>query len=159
MLERDKNWAIARINKMSVPENSCDPKTQRQRLEEAKNTAKQNIASLKRFEQFELERKKRQQKTIPRQKLEGPRIKELFTADGKHLLLVPELLSKEQLFPRPKKREYKVCSVTGRHARYMDPITKLPYADIHAFKIIRDAYKKFIDSELDSTIDCKKIKL
>lgn len=38
MLERDKNWAIARINKMSVPENSCDPKTQRQRLEEAKNT-------------------------------------------------------------------------------------------------------------------------
>jgi hypothetical protein len=47
-----------------------------------------------------LERKKRQQKTIPRQKLEGPRIKEVFTEDGRHLLSVPELLPKEQLFPK-----------------------------------------------------------
>lgn len=43
LLERN-NWAIARINKMSVPENNCDPKTQQQRLEEAKNTV--NLTNL-----------------------------------------------------------------------------------------------------------------
>jgi len=47
-----------------------------------------------------LERKKRQQKAIPRQILHGPRIKEMFTADGKHLVLVPELLPSEKLFPK-----------------------------------------------------------
>ncbi|KAL7078608.1 hypothetical protein ACQ4LE_002311 [Meloidogyne hapla] len=159
MLERDKNWAIARINKMSVPENSCDTKTQRHRLEEAKKTAVQNIESLKRFEQFELERKKRQQKAIPRQVLHGPRIKELFTADGTHLVLVPELLSSEKSFPKPKKREYRVCSVTGRPARYIDPITRLPYADVQAFQTIRNAYRRFIFSEVDSASDCKKMKI
>uniref|UniRef100_A0A915N968 Vacuolar protein sorting-associated protein 72 homolog n=1 Tax=Meloidogyne javanica TaxID=6303 RepID=A0A915N968_MELJA len=159
MLERDKNWAIARINKMSVPENSCDPKTQRQRLEEAKKTAVQNIESLKRFEQFELERKKRQQKAIPRQILHGPRIKEMFTADGKHLVLVPELLPNEKLFPKPKKREFRVCSVKGKSARYMDPITRLPYADVKAFQTIRDAYRKFIVSEVEPANDCKRMKM
>nr|CAD2168859.1 unnamed protein product [Meloidogyne enterolobii] len=159
MLERDKNWAIARINKMSVPENSCDPKTQRQRLEEAKKTAVQNIESLKRFEQFELERKKRQQKAIPRQILHGPRIKEMFTADGKHLILVPELLPNEKLFPKPKKREFRVCSVKGKSARYMDPLTKLPYVDVKAFQTIRDAYRKFIVSEVEPANDCKRMKM
>ena len=38
MIERNKNWAIERINKLSVPENSCDAKTQKQRLQEAKKT-------------------------------------------------------------------------------------------------------------------------
>lgn len=115
MIERNKNWAIERINKISVPENSCDAKTQRQRLQEAKKTvyllitqrvliwhlqAELNIASLKRFEQFELERKKRQVKSAPKMKLEGPRIKEIMQSDGKHLLILPELLPKEQLFPK-----------------------------------------------------------
>lgn len=147
LYESNKNWAIARINKASVPENSCDPKTQRERLEEAKKTAKLNIASLKRFEQFELERKKRQAKSGPKFKLEGPRIKEIMTSDGKHLLLLPDLSPKEQLFPRPDRREFRVCAVTGKHARYIDPLTKLPYADAAAFRIIRDKYKQFLREE------------
>jgi hypothetical protein len=52
-----------------------------------------------------------------------------------------------------------VCSVTGQTARYIDPLTKLPYADIQAFKTIRDAYRKFIASEMDPEIDCKKMKI
>lgn len=144
LLERNKNWAIARINKMSVPENNCDPKTQRQRLAEAKKTAELNIASLKRFEEFELERKKRQTKGAPKRILEGPRIKEISMANGKHLLILPELLPKEQLFPRPNRREYRVCAVTSKPARYTDPLTKLPYADLAAFRTIREKYKQYL---------------
>ena len=62
--------------------------------------AELNIASLKRFEQFELERKKRQAKSAPKLKLEGPRIKEIMQSDGKHLIILPELQPKNKLFPR-----------------------------------------------------------
>jgi len=52
-----------------------------------------------------------------------------------------------------------VCSVTGKSARYMDPITRLPYADVKAFQTIRDAYCKFIVSEVEPANDCKKMKM
>ena len=52
--EKNKNWAIRRINEKMVPENTVDPKTQKQRLEEARRTAKFNVASLKKYEEFEI---------------------------------------------------------------------------------------------------------
>jgi hypothetical protein len=117
---------------------------------------------LKRFEEFEVERRKRQSKAVPKRILEGPRIRDIMTADGKHLLVLPEISPKEQLFPkysafsinsnlihyfRPNRREYRVCAVTGRPARYFDPLTKLPYADMAAFRTIRDKYKEFLMTE------------
>ncbi|GCC44764.1 hypothetical protein chiPu_0029030, partial [Chiloscyllium punctatum] len=44
--------------------------------------------------------------------------------------------------PRPPARE--LCPVTHRPALYRDPITDIPYASTRAFKIIREAYKKYI---------------
>uniref|UniRef100_A0A914HF00 Vacuolar protein sorting-associated protein 72 homolog n=1 Tax=Globodera rostochiensis TaxID=31243 RepID=A0A914HF00_GLORO len=148
LLERNKNWAIARINRMAVPENACDPKTQRQRLEEAKQTAVMNIASLKRFEDMELERKRRHQKPVQRRALEGPRARELWTSDGLHCItFLPEPPPAEQCFPKPKRREFRVCAISGQPARYIDPVTRLPYADMDAFRVLREKYRQFLETD------------
>uniref|UniRef100_A0A914HF05 Vacuolar protein sorting-associated protein 72 homolog n=1 Tax=Globodera rostochiensis TaxID=31243 RepID=A0A914HF05_GLORO len=148
LLEHNKNWAIARINRMAVPENACDPKTQRQRLEEAKQTAVMNIASLKRFEDMELERKRRHQKPVQRRALEGPRARELWTSDGLHCItFLPAPPPAEQCFPKPKRREFRVCAISGQPARYIDPVTRLPYADMDAFRVLREKYRQFLETD------------
>lgn len=37
-----------------------------------------------------------------------------------------------------------VCPVTHKAALYRDPVTDIPYADARAFRIIREAYRKYI---------------
>ncbi|XP_072530140.1 vacuolar protein sorting 72 homolog a [Salminus brasiliensis] len=37
-----------------------------------------------------------------------------------------------------------VCPVTHKPALYRDPVTDIPYADSRAFRIIREAYRKYI---------------
>ncbi|XP_035284772.1 vacuolar protein sorting-associated protein 72 homolog isoform X2 [Anguilla anguilla] len=44
--------------------------------------------------------------------------------------------------PRPPVQE--VCPVTHKPALYRDPVTDIPYANTRAFKIIREAYKKYV---------------
>ncbi|KAJ8335231.1 hypothetical protein SKAU_G00408700 [Synaphobranchus kaupii] len=53
----------------------------------------------------------------------------------------------EVVFPhvptaRPPVQE--VCPVTHKPALYRDPVTDIPYANTRAFKIIREAYKKYV---------------
>ena len=51
----------------------------------------------------------------------------------------------KQYFPYPFKvrhPEKPVCVVTGRPAKYKDPVTGLPYATIEAFKYIRQHRKQ-----------------
>lgn len=51
----------------------------------------------------------------------------------------------KQYFPHPSKvkhPEKPVCVVTGRPAKYKDPVTGLPYATIEAFKYIRQHRKR-----------------
>ncbi|XP_028565870.2 vacuolar protein sorting-associated protein 72 homolog [Podarcis muralis] len=53
----------------------------------------------------------------------------------------------ERIFPKsraPKLPVKEVCPVTHKAAIYRDPITDIPYSNIRAFKIIREAYKKYI---------------
>ncbi|ERE74196.1 putative vacuolar protein sorting-associated protein 72 like protein [Cricetulus griseus] len=53
----------------------------------------------------------------------------------------------EEWFPQgrpPKVPVREVCSLTHRSAVYTDPGTDIPYATARAFKIIREAYKKYI---------------
>ncbi|NXF90724.1 VPS72 protein, partial [Eubucco bourcierii] len=53
----------------------------------------------------------------------------------------------ERCFPRcrpPRAAVRELCPVTHRPARYRDPITDIPYGSARAFRIIRDAYKKYI---------------
>ena len=37
-------------------------------------------------------------------------------------------------------KEKKMCVITGQPAKYFDPLTKQPYADKEAFKILRERY-------------------
>lgn len=37
-----------------------------------------------------------------------------------------------------------VCPVTHKAALYRDPVTDIPYANARAFRIIREAYRKYV---------------
>lgn len=53
------------------------------------------------------------------------------------------------LFNKSKKLHTKddfVCALTRLPAKYIDPITKLPYGNIQTFKIIREAYYQLLES-------------
>lgn len=143
-MAKNRNWATARFNKFTVNENSCDAKTQQQRLEEAKETEKLNFASLKRFEEFELERKKRQAKPLQKRKPTGPLVITISRLEpNPHtIVVVPEI----KKFLKPERREYRICAVTGLPARYFDPLTELPYASLDAFRQIRASYKAYLQS-------------
>ena len=52
--------------------------------------------------------------------------------------------------PTRPKRVY--CSVTGLPAKYVDPLTKLPYATAQAFRIIRNQYVKEKEDECEARI-------
>ncbi|XP_075047971.1 vacuolar protein sorting-associated protein 72 homolog [Mixophyes fleayi] len=51
-----------------------------------------------------------------------------------------------RVFPRNKLKfpVRELCPVTHKPAQYRDPITDIPYYNARAFKIIREAYKKYI---------------
>ncbi|XP_056618304.1 vacuolar protein sorting-associated protein 72 homolog isoform X2 [Triplophysa dalaica] len=53
----------------------------------------------------------------------------------------------QRCFPRspaPRVPTREVCPVTHKPALYRDPITDIPYANVQAFRIIREAYKKYV---------------
>ncbi|XP_075463873.1 vacuolar protein sorting-associated protein 72 homolog [Ascaphus truei] len=53
----------------------------------------------------------------------------------------------ERTFPKVKQAKFPIkelCPVTHKPAPYRDPITDIPYFNARAFKIIREAYKKYI---------------
>ncbi|KAJ0177916.1 hypothetical protein K1T71_006789 [Dendrolimus kikuchii] len=196
--------------------------TQEELLEEALITEKENLKSLERFEQIELERKKIRptKKTItgpviklipdtqtvvnngkfvsglltpadldiPETKMEAP---EKTEGDNKmdidvigpdEEINVEKITAKEEkpantkyqsmkffertllsfendihdkafkaCFPQsqPKRRRQLLCAVTKRPARYMDPVTKLPYRSVDAFRIIREAYYQQLEARGD----------
>ncbi|XP_063803027.1 vacuolar protein sorting-associated protein 72 homolog [Pseudophryne corroboree] len=51
-----------------------------------------------------------------------------------------------RIFPKNKAKFpfRELCPVTHKPAQYRDPITDIPYYNARAFKIIREAYKKYI---------------
>ncbi|XP_018429180.1 PREDICTED: vacuolar protein sorting-associated protein 72 homolog [Nanorana parkeri] len=51
-----------------------------------------------------------------------------------------------RIFPKNKSKMpiREICPVTHKPAQYRDPITDIPYYNARAFKIIREAYKKYI---------------
>ncbi|KAJ8267505.1 hypothetical protein COCON_G00126770 [Conger conger] len=60
-----------------------------------------------------------------------------FSSDDAFDLVFPDVVP-----PRPPVQE--VCPVTHKPALYRDPVTDIPYANTRAFKIIREAYKKYV---------------
>ncbi|KHJ98558.1 YL1 nuclear protein [Oesophagostomum dentatum] len=54
------------------------------------------------------------------------------------------------VFKKPEVKPSFVCAVTGRPARYRDPVTGLPYSTPFTFKIIRDKYHKYLKTIKDN---------
>ena len=56
-------------------------------------------------------------------------------------------------FPKCNRRlpATKICPVTRLPAKYFDPVTELPYANLQAFKIIREAYYQQLETRGDKT--------
>ncbi|UMM11975.1 hypothetical protein L5515_000987 [Caenorhabditis briggsae] len=139
ILSKNKKWAMSRLAGNMVPANTVDDRTQAAMLKEAESTEKMNVESLKKYEEFELERKKRREKNSVRVFPPGPREQIKMTATGTTVTV-----SEIKPFKCDRPRERNLCAVTGRPARYMDPVTNLPYSTPYAFKVIRDRYHKHL---------------
>ena len=173
--------------------------TQEEILAEAKLTEKLNLASLKKYEQMELENKKRANK-ITRKAVSGPYIRYLSTAmpmvddpesgcaskeerisvdddDSQDMeseqhsqrdsgnsaaskpshertfLTFSDFDTFRSSFPRTKARnsQQKICPITRLPAKYFDPVTRLPYANLQAFKILREAYYSQLEAKGDKS--------
>jgi vacuolar protein sorting-associated protein 72 len=61
----------------------------------------------------------------------------------------------ETVFPAPQKkpRRSQVCPITKLPAKYFDPVTQLPYHNIMAFKILREAYYQMLETKGDPLND------
>ncbi|CAB3410543.1 unnamed protein product [Caenorhabditis bovis] len=138
-IAKNKKWAMARLAGNSVAANTVDEKTQAKMLKEAEETERINVESLKKYEEFELEKKKKREKATVRVFPPGPREQIKMTADGTTVTL-PAIKKFECCRAKPRS----VCAVTGRPARYFDPVTRLPYSTPYAFKVIRDKYNKYL---------------
>uniref|UniRef100_A0A915DIG3 Vacuolar protein sorting-associated protein 72 homolog n=1 Tax=Ditylenchus dipsaci TaxID=166011 RepID=A0A915DIG3_9BILA len=134
LLSKNKKWVVARFDKFIVKENSCDSKTQQQRLLEAKKTVEENTESLKRFEEVEVERRRRQMKPAHKK-----------AAAGRGFFSFPQP-KQVKVFVRTRHDAHQVCAVTGLQAKYIDPLTDLPYANLDAFRIIRHKYDELLQS-------------
>lgn len=172
--------------------------TQAEILDEAKWTEQLNLESLKRFEQMEVEAKKRAFNNAKRA-IQGPFIRyhstaapliQVISSEAGDSHTAEEPISVDEVgssaeneadddddaaaerdgddggdggrgqrqertfvtfsdhdtfrknFPlhRPKQPQQKICPITRLPAKYFDPVTRLPYATIQAFRILREAY-------------------
>ncbi|XP_054715071.1 vacuolar protein sorting-associated protein 72 homolog [Uloborus diversus] len=143
--------------------------TQEQLLEEAKITEMKNLKSLEMFQRLELEKKK--SKVVKRaftgpairfHSVTMPLIEEVETENGRKetktvgkcsrnfITFTEESTMKEIFnFEKPKPVTKSTCIVTRLPARYFDPLTKQPSANLGAFRVIREAYYSQLEKKVD----------
>jgi vacuolar protein sorting-associated protein 72 len=146
-------------SKDKSPKNNTESRrlTQEELLEEAKKTEIINLASLDAY--LKMEHDKKKQKTI-KTTVKGPSIRYKSVTmpllddnddienesrkQSRTFITFSDDQILKQAFPneKPKIPIKSVCSVTGLPAKYFDPLTKQPYANITAFKVLRDKYSE-----------------
>uniref|UniRef100_A0A914VZT8 Vacuolar protein sorting-associated protein 72 homolog n=1 Tax=Plectus sambesii TaxID=2011161 RepID=A0A914VZT8_9BILA len=146
--------------------------TQEEMLAEAKITEDMNKKSLEKYEQFELEQKRKRDRAMKRRVIDGPKIRTLSLtlpippADvrpGEPALcsrtfiefpdehsLQKHLSAASGTRPARMRRGDTRCCVTGQPAKYRDPVTGLPYATTEAFKQLRQKYETFLLEKADA---------
>ncbi|KAK9875066.1 hypothetical protein WA026_005866 [Henosepilachna vigintioctopunctata] len=152
--------------------------TQEELLEEAKITEVENIKSLEKYQKLESEKKtKRITKkvntgpVIEYRSMRMPLIEELDVENNDIKL---ETVENEKFYERsfltfsndphdevfrkyfkirkPLKRLKNVkCTVSGQNAKYIDPVTCIPYYNSACFKIIRSAYYQQLEAHGDKS--------
>ncbi|MFH4977939.1 hypothetical protein AB6A40_004648 [Gnathostoma spinigerum] len=139
LFEKNKKWVMARMGGRTVAANTVSPETQAERLLEAEETERLNIASLQKYEQYEIERKKKRDKVNASKKLLPPFVRTVDGPNGKWMIL-PDV----KVFQPPERKTRLLCAVTSRPAKYRDPVTGLSYANVEAFKLIREKYVEYL---------------
>ncbi|XP_040580475.1 uncharacterized protein YL-1 [Lepeophtheirus salmonis] len=170
---------LKKMQKNKKPEPA--PLTQEEILEECKLTEKLNIESLKKFQEMEMENRKKA-KSAAKRKMDGPFIRyhsiatpliEEITSDTKKedstskteplmkqkqertFITFSELEVFNKTFPKKKpivntsNTSQKICPITRLPAKYFDPVTRLPYANLQAFRILREAYYNQLEAKGD----------
>ncbi|XP_076335591.1 vacuolar protein sorting-associated protein YL-1 [Tachypleus tridentatus] len=152
--------------------------TQEELLAEAKITEEQNLKSLESYQRLELERKKTKfikhtykGPVIRYHSVSMPLIEELPTVvttesseqenssrgnfsssrcSRNFISFTDEGILREY-FPckKPKPVTRNVCPITRLPARYFDPVTHIPYANLQAFKFLREAYYQQLEQKGD----------
>lgn len=91
-----------------------------------------------------MERKKKHVKPLQKKRPAGPLITTISRIEPTphNIVIVPKI----EQFKKPERKEYRVCAVTGQPARYVDPLTELPYFDLNAFEQIRKSYREYLES-------------
>ncbi|XP_044757391.1 vacuolar protein sorting-associated protein 72 homolog [Coccinella septempunctata] len=149
--------------------------TQEELLEEAKITEIENLKSLEKYQKLESEKKtKRTTKKITNgpviqyRSVQMPLIEELDVEKGEikgekdksevyertflTFLNDPndEVFKKYFKTKKPLKRLKNVrCTVTGQLAKYIDPVTCVPYSNAASFRLIRAAYYQQLEAHGD----------
>lgn len=169
-LVEEKNRLKSSLQRLGSQPKKVERLTQDQLLREAKRTEVRNLASL---ETYRLQSEKKTYKE-KKHSIEGAVVRyhsvvmPCTTVDEVGPVLGPQKESKysrnfviftdndlyystfaHQALHRPK-RVY--CSITGLPAKYIDPLTKQPYATAQAFKIIRNRYVKEKEDKCEERI-------
>ncbi|XP_077554411.1 vacuolar protein sorting-associated protein YL-1 isoform X1 [Haemaphysalis longicornis] len=142
--------------------------TQEELLEEAKLTEQENLRSLESYQRLELEKKKakivkstQRGPFIRYHSISMPLIEEV--TDGaaqapspsarcsRNFITFPDEATVREYFPggRPKPANRSVCPITRLPARYFDPVTLIPYANLQAFRVLREAYYAQLEQKGD----------
>lgn len=143
-----------------------DHPTQEQLLEEAKLTEQENLRSLESYRRLELEKKKAK---IVKNSQRGPMIRyhsismpliEEVDAEvqptaprcSRNFVTFPDETTLRDNFPnsKPKPASRSVCPITRLPARYFDPVTLIPYANLQAFRVLREAYYAQLEQKGDT---------
>ena len=137
--------------------------TQEELMKLAEKTERKNLKSLEKYQRLEANRKK---VLVKKRSFDGPTITFLSTVvptfekseervdkDNNTEFSNPSKMSRSfvvfshdstfhKVFnfkkKRPPSKQY--CPITHKPARYIDPLTKIPYYDMAAFKVIRQVY-------------------
>ena len=148
--------------------------TQEELLKLAEKTEKKNLKSLEKYQRLEANRKK---VTVKRKTFDGPTVTFLSTVVpvedstpdkntaspdepntydpnkmSRNFVVFSDDATFDKTFYHKRKRTPSklYCPVTRKPARYIDPLTKIPYYDMTAYKIIRQLYQDTV-KELKST--------
>ncbi|EPX74318.1 Swr1 complex subunit Swc2 [Schizosaccharomyces octosporus yFS286] len=127
--------------------------TQQQRLEEAAKTEAFNIGSLRNYVNYEEQRKLRLRRSAAKhRRLQGPVLKFITKTEssenqkevGNYYVAPPEHpLGQGPMETSPLPDNVLAeCAITGKRAIYMDPLTRLPFANAAAFQELRDVYRQ-----------------
>ncbi|XP_018328297.1 vacuolar protein sorting-associated protein 72 homolog [Agrilus planipennis] len=144
--------------------------TQEELLEEAKVTEKENLRSLECYQKLENEKKTKRPvmksyagSTIRYHSLSMPILEQIDQKTEKinkcertfvTFLNDPNCVVYQRLMkigPQPKKPTVLQCAITKLPARYVDPLTCLPYHSQQCFRLIREAYYQQLQKHGDRT--------